>query len=65
MDLSPGLHASQSFQGNMRRQQLTLRSEKSSGDSRHVVPVAHRTRLPIQGIRIPDPAHTYIISALR
>lgn len=42
----------------MKRQQLTLRSEeRSSGDSRRVVPVTHRTHLPIQGIPPPDPAH--------
>lgn len=41
----------------MKRQQLTLRSKRSSGDSRHVVPVTHRTHLPIQGIPPPDPAH--------
>lgn len=41
----------------MKIQQLTLRSEKSSWDSRHVVPVAHRTHLPTQGIQPPDPAH--------
>lgn len=41
----------------MKRQQLTLRREKSSWDSRHVVPVAHRTHLSTQGIQPPDPAH--------